>query len=218
MPRNRSAWPATPTRRHAKTNRTSFIVRPSRSGRTLPPAGRGVTILWGRVDRVLSGLLRPVTMPALRVLLGLLFVWFGALKVLGRSPVGDLVSGTLPWADPGATVPVLGSAEVVLGVGLVTGFAIRLVLPLLVAHLSGTFLTFVMLPQLMFRGHNPLLLTESGEFVTKNLVLIAATLVLMAHTGTTTTSRVGTGAQPAPELSSTPRPVGAGASITEPMS
>jgi uncharacterized membrane protein YkgB len=57
-----------------------------------------------------------------------------------------------------------------------------LVLPVLVAHLAGTFLTFVMLPELMFRGGNPLLLTELGEFVTKNLVLIAATLVLIAHT------------------------------------
>jgi uncharacterized membrane protein YphA (DoxX/SURF4 family) len=127
--------------------------------------------------------LRPVTLPALRLLLGLLFVWFGALKVLGRSPVGELVSGTLPWADPHLTVVVLGATEVVLGLGLVIGFAVRLVLPVLAAHLTGTFLTFVMLPQLMFRGHNPFLLTESGEFVAKNLVLIAATLVLIAHTG-----------------------------------
>jgi putative oxidoreductase len=146
--------------------------------------------LYSRLDKIMTGMLRPVTLPAMRVLLGLLFIWFGALKVLGRSPVGELVSGTLPWADPHLTVLVLGSVEVVLGVGLVTGVAVRLVLPLLVAHLTGTFLTFVMLPQLMFHGHNPLLLTESGEFVTKNLVLIAATLVLIAHTGTTPTSPV----------------------------
>lgn len=170
--------------------------------RTLPFAGAhrtqrlpfanhsGLAALCCRIDKIMTGMLRPVTLPAMRVLLGLLFMWFGALKVLGRSPVGELVSGTLPWADPHLTVLVLGTVEVVLGAGLVTGVAVRLVLPLLVAHLCGTFLTFVMLPQLMFHGHNPLLLTESGEFVTKNLVLIAATLVLIAHTGTTPTATV----------------------------
>jgi hypothetical protein len=60
---------------------------------------------------------------------------------------------------------------------------LRLVLPLLIAHLAGTFLTFVMLPELMFRDHDPLMLTASGEFVMKNLVLIAAAMVLICHTG-----------------------------------
>jgi putative oxidoreductase len=60
---------------------------------------------------------------------------------------------------------------------------LRLVLPVLAAHLGGTFLTFVMLPALMFRHHNPLLLTADGEFVAKNLVLISATIVLITHTG-----------------------------------
>jgi putative oxidoreductase len=168
--------------------RSFLLVRPDDVRRTRHAAQSRVTALGSRLDGVLTAMLRPVTLPALRVLLGLLFVWFGALKVLGRSPVGQLVSGTLPWADPRLTVHVLGTVEVVLGAGLITGVAVRVVLPVLVAHLSGTFLTFVMLPQLMFQGHNPLLLTESGEFVTKNLVLIAATLVLIAHTGTATGS------------------------------
>jgi putative oxidoreductase len=160
-----------------------LLVRANRSRRAQPPTGSDVAARRGNVYQMLTGALRPVTLPALRILLGLLFVWFGALKVLGRSPVGDLVSGTLPWVDPHLTVVVLGVTEVVLGLGLVTGFAVRLVLPVLAAHLTGTFSTFVMLPQLMFRGHNPFLLTESGEFVAKNLVLIAATVVLIAHTG-----------------------------------
>jgi putative oxidoreductase len=124
---------------------------------------------------------RPATLPALRILLGIVFVWFGALKVLDLSPVAAIVSGTLPWADPRATVLVLGGVELVFGLALVTGRALRLVLPLMAAHLAGTFLTFVMLPQLMFRDGDPLLLTETGEFVTKNLVLIAATVVLLCH-------------------------------------
>lgn len=126
--------------------------------------------------------LRPVTLPALRVGLGVLFVWFGALKVSGTSPVESIVAGTLPWADREVVVPLLGGLEVLLGVGVIAAVRLRLLLTALVAHLAGTFLAFVMLPEMMFRQHNPLLLTTGGEFVAKNLVLIAGTLVLIcAH-------------------------------------
>ena len=49
-------------------------------------------------------------------------------------------------------------------------------------HLGGTFLTFMMVPRLMFQADNLLLLTTDGEFVVKNLVLITAGLVLLTHT------------------------------------
>ena len=151
----------------------------------LRPTRRPTVVSVARIlDRRFAEALRPVTLPGLRILLGLLFIWFGALKVIGASPVEDLVAGTLPWVDPHLSMLVLGGTEVALGIGLVVGFAVRVVLPILAAHLAGTFLTFVMLPEVMFRQNNPLLLTDSGEFVTKNLVLIAATLVLIAHTRT----------------------------------
>ena len=119
----------------------------------------------------------------MRILMGVLFLWFGGLKVAGLSPVSDLVAGTLPWAQPQLVVPVLGGMEVLLGCALVTGVALRVALPILAAHLGGTFLTFVMLPAWMFRDHNPLLLTADGEFVVKNLVLVSATIVLITHAG-----------------------------------
>lgn len=134
------------------------------------------------VESAVCEALRPFTLPALRVLLGVLFIWFGALKVTGTSPVEAMVSGTLPWLDPELSVVCLGGVEVLLGVGLVTGLLLRAVLPVLVAHLAGTFLTFFMLPGLMVSDDNPLLLTEAGEFVVKNLVLIGSALVLMTHT------------------------------------
>ncbi len=167
-----TARDAVPTQRGTSPGRPV----PSRPGVLDRALDRGRAL-----DTAVTGVLRPVTLPALRVLLGVLFVWFGALKVLGLSPVADIVAGTLPFIDPDVVVPVLGGVEVLLGAALVAGVAVRLVLPALAAHLSGTFLTFVMLPDLMFRDHNPLLLTESGEFVTKNLVLVAATLVLVSH-------------------------------------
>jgi len=126
-----------------------------------------------------TALLAPL---ALRVSLGLIFVWFGALKIAGVSPVAALVSATLPWADPATVVPLLGVAEVVLGAALLAGKARRLVLTALAAHLTGTFLSFVTAPQLTVHHGDPLLLTAEGEFVLKNLALISAALLLASIT------------------------------------
>ena len=119
--------------------------------------------------------------PALRACLGLLFIWFGALKVAGRSPVADLVGATIPWIDPHLLVPVLGWIEVVLGLALLAGRPLRLALVAAALHLTGTFLTFVEAPSMVISGGNPLLLTANGEFVLKNLVLICAALILLGR-------------------------------------
>jgi uncharacterized membrane protein YphA (DoxX/SURF4 family) len=141
------------------------------------------------LDDAVSHALHPFTLTALRVLLGLLFVWFGGLKIIGLSPVAALVSRTLPFASPHLVLLVLGAAEVTLGLLLLSGLFLRIALPVLAMHLAGTFSTFVVAPGLMFRGGDPLLLTANGEFVVKNLVLITATLVLIAHTGRSTERR-----------------------------
>jgi putative oxidoreductase len=118
---------------------------------------------------------------ALRVSLGLVFIWFGALKIAGDSPVTALIAATVPWVPIGVLMPVLGWVELVLGGSLLLGRPRRLTLIAVAAHLTGTFLTFIDAPQLMVERGNPLLLTGNGEFVLKNLVLITAALVLLAH-------------------------------------
>ncbi|GAB3882909.1 hypothetical protein [Terrabacter terrigena] len=172
---------------------TNFMLHADRARvrHTAPPVSLGVPRVGPAVG--LSALVRdvegravaaldPLVVPLLRGVLGVLFVWFGLLKVMNQSPVGPLVAATLPWAPPSVVVPVLGAAEVLLGAGLVTGIMLRVVLPVMVLHLGGTFMTFVMVPNLLFRQADPLLLTQTGEFVVKNLVLISAALVLMVHT------------------------------------
>jgi uncharacterized membrane protein YphA (DoxX/SURF4 family) len=117
----------------------------------------------------------------LRLSLALIFLWFGVLKLVGASPVAGLVAATLPWVDPHVVVRLLGVVEVSLALGLLIGRAQRLVLLALAAHLTGTFLTFVMAPGLTMRHGDPFLLTADGEFVLKNLVLISAAILLASH-------------------------------------
>ena len=151
------------------------VARPVRRG--LPTVVAGATFAPTRFDKVLERA-APVAPVALRFSLGLIFLWFGALKLAGDSPVTALVAATLPWGDPDVVVRVLGLVEVGLGIGLVVGKVQRLLLVVLALHLAGTFLTFVMAPALTNQGGNPLLLSADGEFVLKNLVLISAALLL----------------------------------------
>ena len=136
---------------------------------------------YGGVEQRAVAVLRRVAPTLLRVSLGVVFVWFGALKVVDLTPVGDLVAGTLPFLDRTWFVPFLGAVEVALGLVLLLGRAITVVCAVLVAHLGGTFLVLVVQPGLAFQDGNPLLLTTIGEFVMKNVVLISAALVLAAR-------------------------------------
>jgi putative oxidoreductase len=115
----------------------------------------------------------------LRITIGLVFIWFGVLKIAGESPAATLVEAALPFLAPSILVPTLGVIEVALGVTLLIGRWRRTVLLIMMAHLCGTFVTFLDAHSMMFQHNNPLLLTILGEFVAKNVVLISAALVLL---------------------------------------
>jgi uncharacterized membrane protein YkgB len=133
---------------------------------------------FARVDTAIRGFLGSVGFIALRISIGLVFVWFGLLKVLDVSPVADLVARTVYWFDPDIVVPALGVFEVAVGVLLLLNRWLRLALALFAGQMLGTFLVFVILPDVAFRYGNPLLLTVEGEFVVKNLVLLTAGMVV----------------------------------------
>lgn len=151
---------------------------------------------WGHLDTAVAdqsgslsrlvdhgiALLSRFAEPALRVSLGVVFIWFGALKVFTISPVTALVHATLPWIAAGVLLPTLGWIEMLLGAMVLSGRLRRLTLVVLAGHLTGTFLTFLIAPRYMIMNGDPLLLTSDGEFVVKNLVLISAALVLLSRT------------------------------------
>ena len=145
-----------------------------------PPAIVAET-LWTRLrslDLKIIGFLRRRSVPLLRVSLGIVFLWFGALKITGATPVTDLVASVVYWVDPDWFVPVLGALEVVVGAGLIAARAMRLVLLLFVIQMVGTFLVLILRPDIAFQEGNPTLLTVEGEFVVKNLVLLSAGMVV----------------------------------------
>ena len=134
--------------------------------------------LWERLDQRMIRFMAGYGSRILRVSLGIVFIWFGWLKVAGKSPVAELIAHTVYWVPADVFVPFLGVWEIVVGVGLLFAVALRATLFLFWLQMAGTFLVLVVKPDIAFQGGNPLLLTTEGEFVIKNLVLIAAGLVV----------------------------------------
>lgn len=137
-----------------------------------------MSTLLDAVDARIVSFLRRWSIPILRVSLGIVFLWFGALKIFDVTPVADLVADTVYWVNSDWLVPVLGIAEVIVGIGLLTKVGLRAVLGLFAAQMVGTFLVLVILPEVAFQNGNIFKLTVEGEFVVKNLVLLSAGMVV----------------------------------------
>jgi len=134
--------------------------------------------LLERADHRMIGWMNRWGMTILRVALGVVFLWFGALKISGQSPVVHFIELTMPWIASRSFILVLGVWEVMIGVGLLTNHFMRFTLAILWLQMAGTLATIVTAPHILFSNSNPFLLTLEGEFVVKNVVLIAASLVI----------------------------------------
>jgi putative oxidoreductase len=134
------------------------------------------------LGRRLYGLLGRAVPLLLRGSLGITFVWFGGLKLAGQPTLpASLIAAITPFLDPDVSVPLVGAVEVVLGAGLLLGRFLPVVLAGVALQLAGTFLVLVVRPDVAFVDGNPLLLRVEGEYVVKNLVLLAATAALALH-------------------------------------
>ena len=134
-----------------------------------------------RLDELLLNTLRRWSITALRLALGSVFLWFGALKIFGSSPVAMLIQETYSFMPIHVFMFVLGVWEIVIGIGIMLKRALRCVLILLCVHLLGTFTAIWFNPGIFFVQGVPLCLTVDGEFVMKNLVLITAALVIAGY-------------------------------------
>jgi uncharacterized membrane protein YphA (DoxX/SURF4 family) len=132
------------------------------------------------LDRRITHWMAVAGIPILRVALGVVFVWFGALKLFpGMSPAEELVIATVPWLPGRVFLPILAIWEIAIGLGFITGRALRLTILLLYLQMPGTLAPIVLLPDQVFTVF-PFGLTLVGQYIVKNVVLIAAALVIGA--------------------------------------
>ena len=131
-----------------------------------------------RADQRITQWMARYGLTMMRVALGVIFFWFGALKLVpGLSPAEELVRNTIFFIDPNLFQPVLAVWEMAIGLGLITGLFMRLTLLLLFLQMPGTALPIFITPEAVFT-HFPFGLTIEGQYIVKNLALITAGIVL----------------------------------------
>jgi uncharacterized membrane protein YphA (DoxX/SURF4 family) len=122
---------------------------------------------------------------AVRISLGIVFLWFGFLKFFpGLSPAQELAAKTIRVltfgiAPPEISLPILATWECLIGIGLVLGKFLRGVLLLLFVQMLGTITPLVLFPDDVFQ-RVPYAPNLEGQYIIKNIVLISAALVVGA--------------------------------------
>lgn len=142
-----------------------------------PPLMEVLAAQLRAVDRAVFSWMQAYGDHCLRGSLALVFIWFGALKVVGMSPAADLVAQTVFWWDASWFLPVLGLAECAIGLCFLHPQTIRLGIALMACQMVGTFFPFVVLPQLTYTS-TLLTPTMEGQYIVKNFVLIAAAIAI----------------------------------------
>ncbi len=121
----------------------------------------------------------------LRWSIGLIFIWFGALKLFpGLSPADQIATDTTQALTLGLLPPnvarlSLAVLEITIGIGLITRKYLRLTLGLLFAQMAGTLTPLLIFPERIWSDF-PFVLTLEGQYIAKNAVLISAGLVIGA--------------------------------------
>ena len=137
------------------------------------------------LDVYLTTWMARYSIPLLRIGLGTVFLWFGALKFFpGLSPAQDLATQTisaltLGIVQPAMSLPLLAFWECLIGLGLITGRWTRATLLLLWAQMLGTITPLLLFPSEAFTWF-PFVPTLEGQYIIKNIVLICAGLVIGA--------------------------------------
>jgi uncharacterized membrane protein YkgB len=140
---------------------------------------RDVARLFNQIDVLLTQLMARYSITFLRISIGVVFIWFGALKFSpGMSPAEDLVQATMPFLPPTLFLTFLALWEMAIGIGFVSGRFTRATIFLLIPQMIGTALPLITLPERVYH-HFPGLTLE-GQYIIKNLVLISAALVIGA--------------------------------------
>ena len=135
------------------------------------------------LDVAITTALANWSLPVLRIGLGIVFLWFGALKfVPGLSPAEGLATRTiqdltLGAVTPAASLPLLAAWECLIGLGLTSGRFLRATLLLLAVQMVGTLMPLILYPTETFTRF-PYAPSLEGQYIIKNVVLIGAAMVV----------------------------------------
>lgn len=142
---------------------------------------------YADADRAITRWMARHGITLLRVSLGIVFLWFGALKFFPALPLpqseelGVRILGRLSLGllAPPVAQALLALLECGIGLGLLAGRFLRTVIFLLVGQMIGTFAPMFLYPEEVF-ARAPLVPTLLGLYIIKNVVLLSAGIVIGA--------------------------------------
>jgi uncharacterized membrane protein YkgB len=135
---------------------------------------------FDRLDRAITHWMAETGIVFLRISLGVVFVWFGALKLFpDASPATNLIRESITFLPSDIFIPFLGIWEMVIGLGFVTGRFLRTTILLMGLQMVGAVSPLILNPDAVWQTF-PFKLTLEGQYIIKNIVLIGAALVIGA--------------------------------------
>ncbi len=136
---------------------------------------------------------RWIFVPTARFALFVVFFWFGILKVIGLSPASGLVQAlfeqTISFISFGNFIILFGLFECLIGILFIIPGLERIVLPLLFFHMITTFMPLFILPSVTWSHF--MVPTLEGQYIIKNLVIIATAIGLVSHLHPISKTRLG---------------------------
>jgi uncharacterized membrane protein YphA (DoxX/SURF4 family) len=134
---------------------------------------------YDHVEAAAAAFLARHSLTILRVCMGVVYVWFGALKAVhGLSPIEDFIRTALPFLPGDLFLPFLAVWEVVIGLGFISGKFTRVTVALMLAQMGGAMSPLVLRPDLVF-AHFPYAWTLVGQYIFKDIILVSASLVIL---------------------------------------
>jgi len=158
--------------------------------RALLAAARGMRFVYDRflhAENVLHHTLVRHSVTALRLAIGAVFLGFGVLKFFpGVSPAENLTKAathllTFGLIPGGVSIVAIATLECFIGACLLAGRWMRLAIWLLALEFVGILSPLVLLPGRLFAGPHDAPTLE-GQYVLKDIILVAAGMVVAAGT------------------------------------
>ena len=126
-----------------------------------------------------------ISLPFARLALFVVYFWFGILKLVGVSPAGPLVSAlwikTIPFIPLPTFIVLFSAYEMLIGVLFLIPKLERPAIALLLMHISMTAMPLVLLRRIVWQ--NFMVPTLEGQYIIKNLVIVALALSIGASLG-----------------------------------
>ena len=135
---------------------------------------------YSQFDQIVLNQMNRYGVTSLRVSVGVVFVWFGALKLFpGLSPAEHLIRESITFLPMNIFLPFLAVWEMAIGIGFITGKFQRLTIALMLGQMMGAMSPLVLRPDLIWKVF-PFVWTLEGQYVFKDIILISAALAIGA--------------------------------------